>query len=88
MKSGPLCCIANCSRGHFVGHPCVFFGLFMELQVKLGIETSGVCFGLSLAWTLKSGSWSWSSSWRKGLVYITEKASSEQQGTVSLTAAP
>jgi len=41
-----------------MGHPVFLFGLFVELQVKLGIETFGVCFGYGLAWTLKSGSWS------------------------------
>jgi len=44
----------------------------VEPQVTLGIETSGLCFGLGLARSLKSGSWSWSWSWRKGLVFITE----------------
>jgi len=60
MKNAPppVLQLPNVHGVIFMGHPVLLFGLFVELQVKLGIETSGVCFGDGLAWTLKSGSWS------------------------------
>ena len=58
MKNPPCVVLPNVHRVIFMGHPVFLFGLFVELQVKLGIETFGVCFGYGLAWTLKSGSWS------------------------------